>query len=216
MVKTFLIGVSALAWATVAAAPAAATIMTATFTGTIVNGWDGSGFFGPEYESLVGSAFVAASTYDTGLGTRDSEPGQYDVIYASGLPSLGSTSITINGISKTISGDSSSGIELRSNITYYAFASSPLTVFEAIFVVAGGRLTSLNRNFSTNEITSFEGYSNHGSVHYDFTSFEFKLDSFSITGGRDGVPEPASWALLITGFALTGLAMRRRTGAAMA
>jgi PEP-CTERM motif len=33
---------------------------------------------------------------------------------------------------------------------------------------------------------------------------------FSNGGGTPGVPEPASWALMIAGFGLVGAAMRRR------
>lgn len=50
----------------------------------------------------------------------------------------------------------------------------------------------------------------------------FALDDVSLDGPRFGsggdggggvVPEPASWALLVTGFALTGTALRRRSRA---
>lgn len=39
-------------------------------------------------------------------------------------------------------------------------------------------------------------------------AFQFAL--YQLTAGTSTVPEPASWALLLTGFALTGAAMRRR------
>jgi hypothetical protein len=40
------------------------------------------------------------------------------------------------------------------------------------------------------------------------TSNAFEYDTFAITTG--GVPEPASWAMLIAGFGLVGAALRRR------
>ena len=44
---------------------------------------------------------------------------------------------------------------------------------------------------------------------------EITLDGIGIIastgGGLSGVPEPASWALMLAGFGLTGAAMRRRT-----
>lgn len=40
--------------------------------------------------------------------------------------------------------------------------------------------------------------------------------AYSTTGFSTGVPEPASWALMIGGFALTGVALRRRRGLAVA
>jgi hypothetical protein len=52
----------------------------------------------------------------------------------------------------------------------------------------------------------------------------WRLYSFAVTGADValfdasllGVPEPASWAMLIAGFGLTGAAMRRRRRATVA
>jgi hypothetical protein len=38
----------------------------------------------------------------------------------------------------------------------------------------------------------------------------FQLSLYQLQAGAPGVPEPASWAMLIAGFGLTGAAMRRR------
>jgi hypothetical protein len=40
--------------------------------------------------------------------------------------------------------------------------------------------------------------------------------SYELGLAPGGVPEPASWAMLIAGFGLTGAAMRRRRTAALA
>lgn len=47
---------------------------------------------------------------------------------------------------------------------------------------------------------------------------DFAIDDISFTGAAPlgGVPEPATWALLIGGFTMTGLAMRRRDRRAVA
>ncbi|MBU3078755.1 PEPxxWA-CTERM sorting domain-containing protein [Sphingomonas sp. XMGL2] len=42
------------------------------------------------------------------------------------------------------------------------------------------------------------------------------IDSLSVAIEPDAVPEPAAWAMMITGFGLTGAALRRRTAAALA
>lgn len=39
---------------------------------------------------------------------------------------------------------------------------------------------------------------------------------YSTGGGGGGVPEPATWAMMITGFGLIGVAMRRRSSALVA
>jgi hypothetical protein len=41
-------------------------------------------------------------------------------------------------------------------------------------------------------------------------SWGFDNLAITLSGGNTGVPEPASWAMLIAGFGLTGAAMRRR------
>jgi hypothetical protein len=46
------------------------------------------------------------------------------------------------------------------------------------------------------------------------TSNAFEYDTFAVTTGR--VPEPASWAMLISGFGLVGAVLRRRRAAAVA
>ncbi|MEO8812940.1 MAG: PEPxxWA-CTERM sorting domain-containing protein [Caulobacteraceae bacterium] len=40
--------------------------------------------------------------------------------------------------------------------------------------------------------------------------------TIDVPGGGGGVPEPATWALMLTGFGLAGAAVRRRRGAAIA
>lgn len=46
------------------------------------------------------------------------------------------------------------------------------------------------------------------------TSFNFALDNFTFNGGpvviTDPVPEPAAWALMLSGFGIVGAAIRRR------
>jgi PEP-CTERM motif len=41
--------------------------------------------------------------------------------------------------------------------------------------------------------------------------FEFVIDNIAVQAAGPSVPEPASWALMIAGFGLTGAAMRRKT-----
>lgn len=48
----------------------------------------------------------------------------------------------------------------------------------------------------------------------DFGAYSLNINGpGTITGGNGGVPEPATWAMLIFGFAGVGAAMRRRRGA---
>lgn len=52
-----------------------------------------------------------------------------------------------------------------------------------------------------NDTLTFQGYSTAG---YNFT------DDVSVTNIQGGVPEPATWSLMISGFGLAGAALRRR------
>ncbi len=64
------------------------------------------------------------------------------------------------------------------------------------------------------EFGSFTGELPALIVKVEFRSTEtFAIDDIYY-GGTVGIPEPASWALLIAGFGLTGAAMRRRRGLA--
>jgi hypothetical protein len=58
------------------------------------------------------------------------------------------------------------------------------------------------------QVNSSGGFGFPGGVNETGASAAFRLNG---TGGSAGaVPEPASWAMLIAGFGLTGAAMRRR------
>ena len=75
--------------------------------------------------------------------------------------------------------------------------------------------TSDSGNFSvalapnTTYAFSFTNYGNLGGYLGD-ASANFTIDWTIDGGGNGGVPEPASWAMLITGFGIVGAGMRRR------
>ena len=54
----------------------------------------------------------------------------------------------------------------------------------------------------------FEDLNGGGDKDYDDLRFVFT----NVGGGEVGVPEPATWAMLITGFGLVGVSVRRRRG----
>jgi choice-of-anchor C domain-containing protein len=77
--------------------------------------------------------------------------------------------------------------------------------------------THENMNWSTYSYT-FTAFSSSSTLVFssaDFSPYGPALDNVSIVEGGDGnplptVPEPASWALMIVGFGLVGIASRRR------
>ena len=92
--------------------------------------------------------------------------------------------------------------------------------FVAGIQVNGGALGSFNFNGvasgAGDDSTIFAGVLSDA---YDITSITFTMDgggaSFAIGqlvfgAGNGGVPEPATWAMMIAGFGMAGAAMRRR------
>lgn len=77
----------------------------------------------------------------------------------------------------------------------------------------GPTLYSFNgASIDTAMFSSFGGSHHEG---YFGTGTYFGLDSLTINGAG-GVPEPASWALMVAGFGLVGASMRRRHSAVVA
>ena len=93
----------------------------------------------------------------------------------------GSTTVTFGGL----------GVTLGAGTYYFGLASN----------VSGGQITTYA--FASNTQLSRQS-DNSG----NFFNPNTQLASFAIFGG--GVPEPATWALMIGGFGMTGFAMRRR------
>ncbi len=85
--------------------------------------------------------------------------------------------------------------------------------FAAFEVRPGDTLVGRMRFYDTPNPLSYYAYSYEGS-YLNMGAEAFGVRVLGDVGG--GVPEPASWALLIAGFGLTGAAMRRRRNAAFA
>ncbi len=103
------------------------------------------------------------------------------------------------------------------------FSGGSTTYYEALFngtVVSTGTIGAVTDGYGNNGLQYF-GLSGGGfdEVHlksnfdgaFNPNTFEAgSFDSFAALSAAPGVPEPASWALMIAGFGLTGAAMRRR------
>jgi hypothetical protein len=70
------------------------------------------------------------------------------------------------------------------------------------------------------DLTSFGSAGSVGNVNFAFSGIrsilisgngDFAIDTLSFDAGAGAVPEPATWAMMIGGFAFAGAAMRRRT-----
>jgi hypothetical protein len=236
MRRVLIAGVSALA-AVTAASQARASIVDVTYTGQVV--WsndlrpDNANLFGGG--SLLGDAFTAHFVLDTSVGALvtdstdhylqggSSPPGGFGI----GPSPITSATLTVNGHALALGVDFDSWEQIAKDQSHLGDAASGTAggVFMSINLFAMPTLAPpLGAGF-----TFDTPYSGTASVTGNFVSYSQDLsqvvDFFNLSGDtvdivvRDtqpGVPEPSTWALMLTGFAAAGAMVRRRRRAATA
>lgn len=126
------------------------------------------------------------------------------------------------------------------NVAYFGPQNTPGSIQQTIATMAGqlynfsfdlqndgGNPNSANVSFGGTNVLSLTDASSFGFTHYSFNvaatsantalnfAFQqnpayFRLDNISVMAIAGGVPEPATWGLMILGFGAAGFAMRRR------
>ena len=237
MKKIFLLA-AVTAAALASASGASATILVATYTGLVTNGYDQSGLFGAAGADLTNDAYVAIYTFDTTKGNYGSGGGSgYSYEYQQGGTCCGaatpvSAQVTINGFTQSLAGNDY-GYAYDSHYSYGAGFTSQLLHFVRDITDDGHNYVN-NQIFNTAfdisnvaynvpiALTAFDNSYNSGNAgaanfttyNYDsitqtiYTNVNFGAGTVVVTEG--GVPEPASWALMIGGFGLVGASLRRR------
>jgi hypothetical protein len=218
MRKSIVLAASLVALAV--AAPSAATIYTLTYTGTIQNvQLTGAANSASGYRN--GDSFVAKYTVDTGKGSR-STSGAYDSIF--GGPenghTLGATVVfTVAGVKQgafSSAVDSSVQLaygELDLNVTAVddyslSAATSYYGIYATTVSLASTNLDQIPRSALASQSSGH--YINY-TYNYDTNRYasrasgDFDFDSVTVA-----VPEPASWLMMIAGFGIVGVAVRRR------
>lgn len=190
-------------------APAQAKVVKVIHEGMVEYGDGAAELFGAPNSSLTGMHVLSIYEFDLDQGDRFDGP---DAAYVQGGANLGvlgpllSSSVRINGVTINLNG----GLENR-----YA-ASDQLRLHTQTAWPAGGIITVEN-----NAYIDFQG------LEYEYSGgFGGSLDRLLYTGGAEtadiqwvtmaftvtevpsAIPEPASWALMIAGFGLTGAALR--------
>jgi hypothetical protein len=220
-----IVSISVVAAALVAGvSPAAAAVKTATYSGTLQSGNDLTGVFGAANTNLAGASYIATFTYDRNLGgSQSTVPGVSDSsaggsFYGTASPMI-SASITINSITRSFSAGFDDLALTSANPFPQAWHVAQRKVLGADFVTAKyNPLTSagsLDDDVAPNAATgtgSFQIYAFDSltAATTEFATGIFANDAIYSVGDAVVVPEPASWAMLIAGFGLTGTAMRRR------
>ncbi|WP_293369016.1 PEPxxWA-CTERM sorting domain-containing protein [Phenylobacterium sp.] len=203
--------------------------MTATYTGvtcacpSFAHQWtDGLGLFGPVGGSLEDTAFTISFTYDTAIGA-DTHLSGGELLRGGtnfSLPQDATAIVTMNGISQTILGTAASlqvavpAADQWSNGVEQVTAS--LDYSANIEVPGIGLPANLTTPFTvTLNAPSAGGLGFLDLVSSDETGMNLDIQTLTVTEGG-AAPEPASWALMLVGFASLGAALRRRRKAALA
>jgi hypothetical protein len=225
--------VVAVATASLFAQPAAAAVMMATFTGTVVQPGG----------LLNGNAFTATFRYDTNVGNLTLLDG-VEIISGGSFDGLGGAPFSpMQFFSMRITGGSQYDITVSnpedfSSIGNYASAGNQYYGTTGYFDVhAESDIRDESIGFLEFAIIDVEGFAptglaldtpfagavSGGGTQYSYGRFEngFQIQSLSVNLAPSyvtvesvgGIPEPATWAMLITGFGLTGAMMRRRARA---
>lgn len=193
-------------------ASVSATTFTVNYSGTLNSFTDTSGIFGTAGATIASSPFSASFTIDTADGTY------WNNSNGSGWTqnSLASSNVTttINGRAFTLATLSAGSFQTPPSWQGSFLSSYTGLSSENIFVLS-------NLYFYTYIPGAFPGFGTNFDITApagSFTQFDGSLDNdyFSgvVTNVRyvnqlSAVPEPASWAMMLTGFGMLGWAMRR-------
>ncbi len=217
--------------------PASAAVIITTVNGNLLPA-NGSGGGIPSIFGLgadyAGVAFNVVFTFDdatlgadrTDDGVRSSLSGVGPLACGGCFGSPGSAVVTINGISRTVGNDNGSRLARDLSSSPRGFYSADTT--GPIPGASGGSTESTSINFQGENIFQLsnltEAFSrttqtdDFGSFFYTYYDSSFPADSISLNGSisdinvrvSGAVPEPAAWAMMITGFGLVGGSLRRR------
>lgn len=205
------------------ASGADATIIRAEISGMIDFGYDGTGLFGSPATDLAHTPFIANFTVNTNKGSVNHQFA-FDQLYGYGYDSPVFARLTINGITRSISGNA--GSEMIVSKRTYLSQDGHLS-----YAALDQRPDSLN-TYLENSISLFTNVGFpikfdteiprmavdlNGSAQFQYYRFGGRYDpvDFGVYFSGPGtiqaaIPEPQAWMLLITGFGLTGFMMRRQ------
>jgi hypothetical protein len=233
--KATLLCAAALAAAAGLCAPASATIVNAEWTGTITFGFDALGIFGPADADLSGLEFTADFLYDTSLGTTlyssptgtwlEGGPG----VASGGQSPISKASMTINGFTSTFVPDLVGQIIATNgqpNIVNEIFDNAESSVGEQILLDMSNSFSQISGSIpGTIDVpltyTLGPNDTGGGNALFGGGPDSFNLSpvtvTYTIPSIGPGVPEPATWAMILVGFAGLGYAgFRRRPRAPLA
>jgi hypothetical protein len=213
-----------------AAAPGAqATVVITTYQGVVSGGVDTVGFFGTPGANLTGEAFTAVYTLDLASSTNfKSPPGAFDDNFQYGR---GTASFTIGGA--TIVSPWVENYRYIASSSQYIYGYTGFccdSVHSSLIEFQTGIVgSSLLNSVDLTQPLSYKivdgdwgasgfGYFSGSDPYGNSSNLGLSTKQFEVTTDAIAVPEPAAWALMLTGFLGAGAALRgaRRRRAALA
>lgn len=221
-----------LASALLAATPAQAATYIITYQGTVSGGSD-SGIFGGSGNSLVGLDFTAVYMLTDPLpgALSVSDGSTYATTYGGSgysAPSPVSATLTINGITQAVSGDYLGQAFQFNNrdgsldeVYHHSLDRTVINGYNRDNYIQNQIYSNSNDFLSSIDYTSPLSYTVQAGDNW-YGSFQFyapdgsytigslKSTSVTIAALAGGVPEPATWALMILGFGAVGGVLRQQ------
>ena len=237
--KTKFLSAAAVLAASGFASPASAELVDVTYWGTVFSGYDQTGVFGSAGSNLFGDSYVAHYVFDTAVGNTNNDPSWTSnyggasggSLYGSASPAI-SASVTINGHSVNIGGDTEA--EILSG--YVGGPSGAGQYHIALHVADDGIISAENYSQAyvfndghniplsiTGPFTYNVGPRDYSEGHvgiytYDDTTGIADTSTWAqatftrlTVGPVESVPEPSTWAMMLAGFAGLGFMAWRRT-----
>jgi hypothetical protein len=194
--------------------------VTVTETGHMLSGVD-DGTFGQNGVDLTGQAYSVTFTFDAATATPygGGVPGLYTML---GDYGLGNVSITIGSVTQTVANSGAGygnawftrqdqdptqlqgAANLSNNVWDDGFNNG---IQDAVYLTSP--LQSLGAGASFHVDSSVLMPQSMGFVVLGNGFWTYNIESLDVLG----VPEPASWAMMLVGFGLLGNTLRRRTPA---
>jgi hypothetical protein len=224
-------GAAAMALALGFALPSSAAIITATTTGILTSGYDTTGVFGPHLTDLTGAKYKLIFTFDTSVGQLLKTPSSSTLrggATTGSYVSPGTALLQINGGQYLIPNDNYSvdianaGVNTLQSVDYQGFDSSGLQIDDSATQEADGvgfsgdlipppagnlcALAKCTSSFGIFEVVPASGYL------LNYAQGVLQPRTYYITSAPGDVPEPATWAMMLVGFAALGAALRRSCG----
>lgn len=195
----------------ISASPAAAVVMTATYRGTVASGTDGRGVFGGG--DLIGKTYEAVYTYDT----DDLEPFFSNPIVHLAKTARTTLMLTIGNVGQLQFATLYTRIVNNSDDVYSDqlqhdgyFDGGFMNHYVGSRNMIGGLLADQTVSYAVGEQDFFMSSYRYGDSDTG-TNLEMSITSIDQRPEQVApVPEPASWALMLTGFATMARALRVR------